>query len=628
MKRIISLLLCALMCCLLLAGCADDAIGADLEEYEQYRKKDTRPAMVLDFYIVTETMDLSADDTVKAIETVTREINAYLTLKYNTTLDIHFVSEADYASVIDTDVAKAGADRADIVLITGEDMFDNLYTNGKLVNLERYYQGKTFGRLNSPEVIAAALLQASVAPDGARYVVPNNRVVGEYGYYLVNKEVAKHFYYSELDFEGMKYDAPAMAELLASLSADIMDVYYALAHVDDAVDACYSGNPVALPEFCSPRSFGAEDLESDFSVTEAILALASSINEDYQAFLDTVNADIAAARAEIAELNADITALRGQEPVPETEIAALGAQVAQLEEKISKLEAIKTAHTAAKTAYNALLASYAESEEAYGAYAATPEYAEYLDELAAHYRFHQFKNEYESLVSATDVSTIDSDPAFLTHDDIGTDYFDRLAYADKYVCIAGAPYITSADAHESSFAIIAQDGTEEANLVHYERCMEVIYALNTDGEFKNLLQYGVPNTHYLRVETYVDALTGTILNVDADGKFTDSEGRACIVDTDNKIYVLDAEGNIPEGAESVGKAQVVTTVSHEGLPMTYHMNMEHTGSVFNAYYNSYGDNDANYWTAEFAVSGKIQNKDALILDGYCSDPFYCIYGRP
>ena len=209
MKKIISLLLCAVMCCIMLVGCVDDEIGSDLEEYEQYRKGEDRSAIVLDFYIVSETTDASAK------ETVTREINAYLSSLYKTTLDIHFITPDEYKNTVNTDSAAAGDARADIVLVTDKAMFDELYGAKKLVALDRYFQSKDFGRLNSPEMIATALLDASVADDGNKYVVPNNRVAGEYGYYLVNKDVARYFCISELDFKQMRYDpaaAPAEGE--------------------------------------------------------------------------------------------------------------------------------------------------------------------------------------------------------------------------------------------------------------------------------------------------------------------------------------------------------------------------------------------------------------------------------
>ena len=451
MKKIISLLLCAVMCCVMLVGCVDDEIGSDLEEYEQYRKGEDRSAIVLDFYIVSETTDASAK------ETVTREINAYLSSLYKTTLDIHFITPDEYKNTINTDSAAAGDARADIVLVTDKAMFDELYGAKKLVALDRYFQSKDFGRLNSPEMIATALLDASVADDGNKYVVPNNRVAGEYGYYLVNKDVARYFCISELDFKQMRYD------------------------------------PAAAP---------------------------------------------------------------------------------------------------------------AEGEEASAEYIA---YQKYVD----------FRASFEALVEANRDALIaaglNPDTAWLSTDadevaerKIGSDYYDRLEYLDEYACIAGLPYVSAEEAHAGSFAIIAQDSTAAAD--HAYRCMEVIYALDTDATFKNLLQYGVRNTHYVEEEIYIDE-SGNILGVDEGGKFT-ADGKTFVVNNDGRIYELGENGEVADDAVSLGKAKKVIRVST--LDATYRMNMLHTGSIFNAHYNNFAEDNANVWNALLENAAKIQNKEAQV----------------
>ena len=451
MKKIICLLLCAVMCCTLLVGCVDDPVGSDLEEYEQYRKGEDRSAIVLDFYIISETTDASAK------ETVAREINAYLSSLYKTTLDIHFVTAEEYKSTVATDVNAAGDARADIVLVTDKAMFDELYGAQKLVALDRYFQSKDFGRLNSPEMIATALLDASVAADGNKYVVPNNRVAGEYGYYLVNKDVARYFCISELDFKEMRYD------------------------------------PAAAP------AEGAE---------------ASAEYIAYQKYVD-----FRASFEALVEANRDALIAAGLEP---------------------------------DTAW---------------------------------------------------LST-DSDEADARK--IGTDYYDRIEYLDEYACIAGLPYVSADEAYASSFAIIAQDSSAPAD--HAYRCMEVIYSLDTDSTFKNLLQYGVRNTHYIEEEIYVDE-SGNILGVDNDGKFT-ADGKTYAVNNDGRIYELDENGEIPADAVSLGKAKKVIRVST--LDATYRMNMLYTGSIFNAHYNNYDDDNANVWSAALEIAAKIQNKEAQV----------------
>ena len=67
----------------------------------------------------------------------------------------------------------------------------------------------------------------------------------------------------------------------------------------------------------------------------------------------------------------------------------------------------------------------------------------------------------------------------------------------NHVNILSYPVATREEAHLSAFAIVKQlndDGTYEteeelaALKTHYNKCMKIIYALNTDATFKNLLQ--------------------------------------------------------------------------------------------------------------------------------------------
>ena len=135
-------------------------------------------------------------------------------------------------------------------------------------------------------------------------------------------------------------------------------------------------------------------------------------------------------------------------------------------------------------------------------------------------------------------------------------YLDRLSYVeDGYICVeAATPVVSAEEAHESSFAIIAQDGNADANAEHYQRCMEVIYCINTDATLRNLLQYGVRNTHYA---------------ADVDG--------------------------------------IVTSIDAEN---PYEMNLLYTGNIFMAYYNDFEGENA--WTEQMALAAtEHQNKVAV-----------------
>lgn len=77
----------------------------------------------------------------------------------------------------------------------------------------------------------------------------------------------------------------------------------------------------------------------------------------------------------------------------------------------------------------------------------------------------------------------------------------------NFVNVKAYPNATAEEAFLSAFAIVKQlddNGdpvtySEEKKALlksHYTKCMQIIYALNTDAEFKNMLQYGYIGTNY------------------------------------------------------------------------------------------------------------------------------------
>jgi hypothetical protein len=144
------------------------------------------------------------------------------------------------------------------------------------------------------------------------------------------------------------------------------------------------------------------------------------------------------------------------------------------------------------------------------------------------------------------------------------DYSAREEYiAAGYICnVASVPTVDAEEAHRSSFAIVkkADDDGSGAYDAHYTRCMEIIYAINSDVELRNLLQYGVENTHYYSAK-------------DEDG------------------YIINLNPvNKDENPKSV-----------------YEMDLLYTGPIFSAYYSEvYG------WNASVAAAGKLQNADSVL----------------
>ena len=128
---------------------------------------------------------------------------------------------------------------------------------------------------------------------------------------------------------------------------------------------------------------------------------------------------------------------------------------------------------------------------------------------------------------------------------VSGDYNDKAAYeAQGYVCnIAEYPQVTADEAFASAFSIV--------NGIEYpERAMEVLYLLNSDEYFRNLLQYGVEGVN----------------------------------------YVVNDDGSILPHADGDG---------------VYNMNMLHTGSSFMLYYSA-------IWTEEMKTVGLAQNAQSVV----------------
>ena len=211
-KRIVSLALCLVVVCLALVGCAETPIGDYLKNYDYEPEKIIN--MDFDLYIIVGD---ETDDNAKI--TVNDKINQYLGDKYNTRLNIKYLTASEYAAEVTSAVSgaevkdyiisankKGGYDAntenkrvygGKIVLVNGADMMKSFTDSGNLYDLSEFLSNDeyVFGTLNTqiPEV----LVDAARTDDGKLYCIPNNRVIGEYKYVLINREVALKYNYSD-----------------------------------------------------------------------------------------------------------------------------------------------------------------------------------------------------------------------------------------------------------------------------------------------------------------------------------------------------------------------------------------------------------------------------------------------
>lgn len=117
-----------------------------------------------------------------------------------------------------------------------------------------------------------------------------------------------------------------------------------------------------------------------------------------------------------------------------------------------------------------------------------------------------------------------------------------------YICnVVKYPTATAADAFAGAFAIV-----KNSNDLYNDRAMQILYALNTDVELRNLLQYGVQGTN----------------------------------------YVLDLKGNVSRFTEGNN---------------VYFMNLRYTGDAFKAYFS-----EELGWTKDAYDNGILQNDESLV----------------
>ena len=192
-------MLCIVFVAIALVGCMDDEIGADLDKYKENYNPKVVEELELDFYII-----VGDGTTTNAMDTVELMVNQHLE-KFKTKLDIHFLSEAEYKSKMTSDIHLEGDDRADIVLITGADMFDELYAEHAIANITEYYNPASSAYKSLNTKICSAVLESITIEEIAytvagseytsfnKYCVPNNHIVSHYEYALINIEAAEYY---------------------------------------------------------------------------------------------------------------------------------------------------------------------------------------------------------------------------------------------------------------------------------------------------------------------------------------------------------------------------------------------------------------------------------------------------
>ncbi|MBQ3101047.1 MAG: hypothetical protein IJC50_08665 [Clostridia bacterium] len=226
-KRILSLLLCAVMLIpMMLTGCDDGG-------YSTVQLKQN--PITLTIYTITD--EKTTDEGLKQAQDAINEITEY---DFNTRIVLKAFTADEYKDMLMADIESAAANyeepedtlpvdttaaeddgeegitteskvfverdeivypdlngtQVDIVLINSIDLYNELVQNGHIQSLDVELQNdaKIINKFVNP-----IFTDATVGVDEMHYAIPNNRMVGEYEYLLLNKELVDNYYYSPED---------------------------------------------------------------------------------------------------------------------------------------------------------------------------------------------------------------------------------------------------------------------------------------------------------------------------------------------------------------------------------------------------------------------------------------------
>lgn len=187
MKKILCLILCLIFASFMLVSCGDDEIGKVPDHYPE--PKPEIEEVSINLYIIVD--EATSDN---AMQTVSRMIAQHTLTTYHTEVNIKYIPADEYNDVALNAINLTDGDAANILLVNSYALMKSLVATGKLENLYSYLQLADYGTLNVK--IPSTLLDACIwglDDKGAEqmYAIPNNHVIGEYQYLVINREVAE-----------------------------------------------------------------------------------------------------------------------------------------------------------------------------------------------------------------------------------------------------------------------------------------------------------------------------------------------------------------------------------------------------------------------------------------------------
>lgn len=537
-------LICFALCLLMVLSVSMVGCGKKEETDTTSEEASARPAVSLNMWVISD-IEVSPE-TEKMVEDA---FNAITKTKFTTQVDFRFFTEDEYYAELDKALGYAydnklssGEDvyfemegeeaaetvatepereyneygqlvlsypeipdtQIDIVFISGKDMHDRYVSEGKIQSVETNLNASS--KVLKDYIYPTLLESAKV--NNNTYAIPNNHLVGEYTFLLINKEMAEKYYIDTDNINtfancadlindiGTNEDIPAVLEYVNPVnlqywldyeldSLGVTDKYVTFkvgsAEFDVAgevqnapVAPVMNGDTLMLPvQFFAKAMGGTYSFDSEASVATVTYGARDIVITPDSAKATVLGNEVAlAAPVYFEELS-------------ETDKVLM----APADFLVDSLCANYTVdgdgvYTVMFNEYNGmslLVTSYGASDD-------TPKLSMasiFSNENFTKHMLLMKKCEENGWFAENPAETDEFGVAIITG---GYEVYEQ--YQDKYdVKVLSYPTITEETVYESMFAVSSCTAS-------LDRSMEIITFINTDPVAKNILQYGVEGVHY------------------------------------------------------------------------------------------------------------------------------------
>ncbi len=265
MKKFLAIFLCVLLSICMLASCGEDEYGKVPDNYPDPKEDDDN--IIVNLYMIYDSESDKA-----ALDTVRDRFRERTTVKYGITVELHFVSEEEYESkVLDATKLEREGDKVNvnILLVNSSEIMAELLDTNRLVDLSTYvFENadrsnknlvKKYGSFNE---ISGKLIEAIRGEDGSFYAMPNNHIIGEYEYLVINEEMAK---------QTLKYTGEELAKIVSfDINSESYELYKNLC---DEIDE-YEGRTGAYVDYVT-RVYGSYQLKAQLEAAGNVCNIIS-----------------------------------------------------------------------------------------------------------------------------------------------------------------------------------------------------------------------------------------------------------------------------------------------------------------------------------------------------------------